>query len=57
MKDLASITLSFLILDLIEGKTNEKNDPFNDLMNDFELPQTNEGQKKITLSNTTTINE
>jgi len=57
LKDLASITLSFLILDLIEGKTNEKNDPFNDLMNDFELPQTNEGQKKITLSNTTTINE
>jgi len=33
------------------------NDPFNDWMNDFELPQTNEWQKKIKLLPTTTINE
>ena len=32
-------------------------DPFNDWMNDFELPQTNEWQKKIILSYTTTINK
>ena len=32
-------------------------DPFNDWMNDFELPQTNEWQKKIKLSQATTINE
>ena len=30
---------------------------FNDWMNDFEIPQTNEWQKKITLSHTTSINE
>jgi len=30
---------------------------FNDWMNDFEIPQTNEWQKKITLSHTTAINE
>jgi len=33
------------------------NDPFNDWMNDFELPQTNEWQKKIKLLPTTTTNE
>jgi hypothetical protein len=32
-------------------------DPFNDWMNDFELPQTNEWQKKITLLHITAINE
>jgi len=32
-------------------------DPFNDWMNDFELPQTNEWQKKIKLSRTNTNNE
>jgi len=32
-------------------------DPFNDWMNDFEIPQTNEWHKKITLSHTTTIEE
>ena len=32
-------------------------DLFNDWMNDFDLPQTNEWQKKITLSHITTINE
>lgn len=32
-------------------------DPFNDWMNDFELPQTNEWQKRITLANIATINE
>ena len=31
--------------------------PFNDWMNDFEIPKTNEWQKKITLSHTTKINE
>jgi hypothetical protein len=32
-------------------------DPFNDWMNDFELPQTNEWRKKITLSHTIPTNE
>ena len=32
-------------------------DPFNDWMNDFELPQTNEWRKKITLSHTISTNE
>ena len=60
LKDLESVAPSFLILDLMERKTNEKmrnNDLFNDWMNDFELPQNNERQKKITLLQTTTINE
>ena len=34
-----------------------KDDPFNDWMNDFELPQTNEWQKKIKLSDPPKINE
>ena len=32
-------------------------DPFNDWMNDFELPQTNEWQKKIILANIAKTNE
>jgi hypothetical protein len=32
-------------------------DSSNDWMNDFELPQTNEWQKKITLLHITTISE
>jgi hypothetical protein len=31
--------------------------PFNDWMNDFELPQTNEWQKKITLLHIKTTNK
>ena len=38
-------------------KKMRSNDLFNDWMNDFELPQTNEWQKKITLSHTSMINE
>ena len=38
-------------------KKMRNNDPFNDWMNDFELPQTNEWQKKIKLLPTNTINE
>ena len=33
-----------------------KDDPFNDWMNDFELPQTNEWQKKNKLPHSTKIN-
>jgi hypothetical protein len=32
-------------------------DPFDDWMNDFELPKTNEWQKKIPLSHITTFDE
>lgn len=32
-------------------------DQFNDWMNDFELPQTNEWQKEITLSHTSIIRQ
>jgi len=38
-------------------KKMRNNDPFNDWMNDFEIPQTNEWQKKITLLYTTTIDK
>jgi len=33
------------------------NDPFNDWMNDFEIPQINEWQKKISLLHIKTISE
>jgi len=38
-------------------KKMRNNDSFNDWMNDFEIPQTNEWQKKITLLHTTTIDK